>query len=136
MTNTHLLTASWDHYPSAAKAYLLALTQLIYEVASEQQFGEVAASLKWGQVSFTVKGGSSVRLDWTINAPEQVALYFICHTRLVDTFKQLYGEQLILQGNRAIILPLTQPIPINILRHSIKLTFSYQRIKHLPLLGC
>ena len=62
-------------------------------------------SLKWGQPSFTPQKanvGSSVRLAALPDG--RVGLYFICHTGLVNRFREIYPKGLEFDGNRAIIV--------------------------------
>ena len=50
-------------------------------------------------------------------------------------FRELYAEELEFQGNRAIILSLSQPLPEAVIKHCLELALTYQQRKHLPLLG-
>jgi hypothetical protein len=74
-------------------------------------------------------------MDWKVSKPTQYALYFHCQTRLVDTFKELYGQRFRYEGNRAIIFHQDDTVPVAELKHCITLTLTYHRRKHLPLLG-
>jgi hypothetical protein len=82
-----------------------------------------------------VKGGSTVRFDWKERTPQHYFIFFNCKTKLVDTFRELYSDDLEFEGNRAIVLTLSDPIPRAILQHCIELSLTYKSIKHLPLLG-
>lgn len=124
-----------DQYPEQAKGVLLKIRDLILEVAEQQKLGVVEETLKWGEPSYLVKGGSAVRFDWKAKTPQQYFLFFNCKTKLVDTFRELYSNDLEFQGNRAIVLNLNEPIPITIVQHCIELSLTYKSIKHLPLLG-
>ena len=79
---------------SAAEALFAQLRALIHETARETEgVGELAESVKWGEPSFAParpRIGSSVRL--TIRDGETVAMLFICHTHLVDDFRELYPD--------------------------------------------
>ncbi len=125
----------FDSYPKHAKAVLLQVRSLIQEIAQQQDLGVVEETLKWGEPSYRVKGGSAVRFDWKEKTPQQYFLFFNCKTKLVDTFRELYSDDLEFQGNRAIVLNLNEPIPITIVQHCIELSLKYKSIKGLPLLG-
>ncbi|KAF7764891.1 hypothetical protein PCIT_b0988 [Pseudoalteromonas citrea] len=125
----------FDEYPKEAKARLVALRHLILTVATSLELDEVEESLKWGEPSYSVKTGSPIRLDWKSKSPEHYYLFFNCKTKLVDTFRELHGDSLDFQGNRAIQLTLSNPLPELVLTHCIELALTYQQRKHLPLLG-
>ncbi|USD66421.1 DUF1801 domain-containing protein [Vibrio sp. SCSIO 43136] len=125
----------WSGYPQEAKNYLSTLRKLIHEVAHQLQLEAVEESLKWGEASYLAKTGSPIRIDWKLKTPAHCYLYFNCQTKLVDTFRELYGDLLVFQGNRAIVLPLSESLPEKQLRHCIELTLTYQQRKNLPLLG-
>ena len=125
----------FDTYPKSAQVALLEIRSLILDVAEQQKLGTVEETLKWGEPSYLVKGGSAVRFDWKEKTPQQYFLFFNCKTKLVDTFRELYSNDLGFQGNRAIVLNLNEPIPITIVQHCIELSLKYKSIKGLPLLG-
>ena len=90
-------------YPPAMRKKLGKIRQLILEVAKENDLEAIEETLKWGEPSYLVKGGSTVRFDWKPKKPGQYALYFNCNTRLVDTFREIYGDKFTFEGNRAIV---------------------------------
>ncbi|WOD07906.1 DUF1801 domain-containing protein [Marinomonas sp. GJ51-6] len=130
-----LVKDRFDEFPENARIRLEALRGLVFDIASELDLGEVEESLKWGEPSYRVKSGSPLRFDWKPNSPDHYYLFFHCQTKLVDTFRELYGEELEFQGNRAIILPLSKPLPEAIIKQCLELALTYQQRKHLPLLG-
>ncbi len=125
----------FEAYPENARIRLQQLRSLVLQIAFELGLGEVEESLKWGEPSYRVKTGSPVRLDWKQRSPNDYYLFFHCQTKLVDTFRELYGEKLEFQGNRAIVLSLSQPFPETIVKHCLELALTYQLRKHLALLG-
>ncbi|OOV88365.1 DUF1801 domain-containing protein [Oceanospirillum linum] len=124
-----------DQYPDQVRVRLLELRDLIIRTASKLEVGEVEQTLKWGEPSFHVKSGSPVRMDWKEKAPDQYYLFFNCKTRLIETFKELYRDSLVFEGNRAIVLPLSEPLPETAVKHCLQLALRYHSVKHLPLLG-
>jgi Domain of unknown function (DU1801) len=110
----------------ALAAQFAPLRQLIVETAAAlPQVGVLEESLKWGEPSYTPQKkntGSSVRI-----APRKdgrVALHFICHTGLLDEFRELYPH-LEFEGKRGIIVDLAKPLPTEELRHCIGLALTY-----------
>jgi len=124
-----------DLYPSKARERLNEIRNLIYKIAKEEQLGEITEDLKWGEPSYSVKKGSPIRMDWKSKQPNQVSLYFNCKTTLVETFKEIYRGSLQFEGNREIVLPISNSIPTNELKGCISKALRYHKIKHLPLLG-
>jgi hypothetical protein len=115
---------------------LIELRELIFQVASElDDVKELKETLKWGEPSYISKIGSTLRIDWKESNPNQFAMYFHCQTKLVDTFRELYREDLEFEGNRAIVFNLNAQLPKHILKHCISLCLRYHRVKHLPMLG-
>ncbi|UAA38273.1 DUF1801 domain-containing protein [Paraneptunicella aestuarii] len=129
------VAAKFDSYPDDVRPKLEYLRQLIFSVAQEIGADEVEESLKWGEPSYQVKGGSAVRFDWKAKSPDQYALYFNCQSSLVETFREIYGEQFQFQGNRALVLGINDTVLELPLKHCLKLAMTYHKIKHLPLLG-
>ncbi len=116
-----------DGFPETVRSNLAPLRQLILSVAmSNPAIGPLAESLKWGEPSYTPlkKGiGSSVRI-----APRKdgmVVLNFICHTGLVDRFREIYGDRLAFEGNRTIVIDPSRPLPEPELRHCIAMVLTY-----------
>ncbi len=116
---------------STLQAQLAPLRRLILDTAaSTQGVGEIAESIKWSEPSYTPvkKGvGSSVRL-----APRKdgkVSMHFICHTGLVDRFREQYPNELTFEGNRTIVIDTLNPPPLEALRHCISMALTYFQAK-------
>ena len=126
----------FDGYPEPMREKMLRLRQLVLDTASETEgVNALEETLKWGDPSYLTKGGSTLRIDWKEKAPDRYAMYFNCNTLLVATFKELYGDVLTFEGNRAIVFGETDELPVNELKRCISLTLTYHRVKRLPLLG-
>lgn len=127
---------AFNNYPKHMRQKLMLLRQLVLDTASECGVdGMLVETLKWGEPSYLVKSGSTIRMDWKSSMPNQYAMYFHCKTKLVDTFKELYGDILKVEGNRAIVFHQDDEIPIDEVKHCILLSLTYHDIKHLPMLG-
>jgi Domain of unknown function (DU1801) len=106
---------------------LAPLRQLVLSTAAQTQgIGDIAESLKWGEPSYTPqkKGiGSSVRL--ALRKDGNVSMHFICHTGLVDRFRELYADVLTFEGNRTIVINTNKPFAEQELRHCIAMALTY-----------
>lgn len=122
-------------YPASIAMRLHDVRNLIFEVANQDGITELEETLKWGEPSYISKSGSTIRFDYKDKAPEHFCIYFNCNTKLVETFKELYGDTFVYQGNRALVFSLAQTLPSKELSHCFSLALRYKKIKHLPLLG-
>lgn len=135
-TTNPQIAKKFASYPEHIQPKLHNLRQLILEVAEEDEdIDEIEETLKWNEPSYLAKGGSTVRFDWKPKTPDQYAIYFNCKTTLIETFKEIYPDVFVYEGNRAIVFQLNDEIPATELKHCIILAFKYHHIKHLPLLG-
>lgn len=129
------IQTKFESYPQEANSQLTNVRRLIFSVARDSGLSSVEETLKWSQVSYLVKGGSTIRIDWKPKEPDVIKIYFHCQTSLVETFKEIYGEQLRYEGKRAVIIPLKAKIEEGPLAHCIELALRYHSLKKLPLLG-
>ena len=126
----------FKNYPKHIHEKMMFLRQLVLDTASQSDgVGPLEETLKWGEPSYVTKSGSTIRMDWKSSTSDQYALYFHCKTKLVDTFKELYGDKLKLEGNRAIVFHQNDEILVDEVKHCIFLSLTYHSRKHLPLLG-
>ena len=126
----------FKNYPKYIHEKMMFLRQLVLDTASQSDgVGPLEETLKWGEPSYVTKSGSTIRMDWKSSTSDQYALYFHCKTKLVDTFKELYGDKLKLEGNRAIVFHQNDEILVDEVKHCIFLSLTYHSRKHLPLLG-
>ena len=131
------VAAVFDAYPPAVRKRLLAIRKLIFDTAAKTEgVGALEETLKWGQPSYltsATKSGSTIRIDGIKGDDAHCAVYFICHTNLVERFRELYGGKLRLEGNRGILVDVKQPLPADELRHCIALALTYQLEKRRKL---
>lgn len=125
-----------ENYPRTAQAKLNQLRKLIVATAEETEgVDKLVESTKWGEPSYLTKTGTTIRMDWKAKTPDTYYLYFICSTQLVNTFRIIFGDEMEFEGDRAIVLDLKEPMPSIALKRCITLALTYQKVKHLPLLG-
>jgi hypothetical protein len=125
----------FETYPENIQILLTSVRELILSVAAQDGVMGITENLKWGEPSYTSKIGSTIRLDWKAKYPDQYCIYFNCKTSLIETFKEVYGDTFIYEGNRAIIIKINQKVPFKELAHCISMSLRYKKIKHLVLLG-
>ncbi len=126
----------YANYPDIVRDKMQQLRELVIETAEETEgITNLEETLKWGEPSFVTKGGSTLRIDWKQKEPNQYAIYFQCTSRLVDTFRMVFGDTFQFEGERAIIFQLNQKIPIWELKECIKAALTYQNVKDLTTLG-
>ncbi|MDX7987277.1 DUF1801 domain-containing protein [Xenorhabdus sp. 12] len=117
----------FEHYPERYQKPLLAMRELIFEVASKTKgVGLITETLKWGQPSYLTletRSGTTIRLDRF--GDSHVALFFHCQTTLIDTFRTLFPE-LTYSKNRAIVLEPESDLPANELEMCIEMALSYK----------
>ena len=82
-----------------------------------------------------VKKGSTIRIDWNKKSPNQYAMYFKCMSKLVTTFKEVYGDIFNYENTRAIVFKLNEKILENELKECIEMALTYHSVKNLPRLG-
>jgi len=123
-------------YPKEIKPKMEALRKLVFETAEEiDSIEHLEETLKWGEPSYLVKKGSTLRMDWKAKAPHQYAMYFKCTSKLVITFKEIFGDTFRYEKNRAILFDLDSKVPKKELKECIRMTLLYHSLKDLELLG-
>lgn len=141
MTKLKLKTAPgvddvFANYPDHIREKLLNLRRLLLEAADESaEIESVEETLKWGEPSYLTKKGSTVRMDWKPKTPDQYALYFKCTSKLVSTFKMVFGDLFRYEGERAIIFKQDEKMPEAELKKCMAIALTYHKVKHLPYLG-
>ena len=123
----------FEDYPPAIRRKLLALRELIFEVAaSTDGVGKREETLKWGEPAYVTeqsKSGSTVRIAWKKSSPKNYAMYFHCQTNLVETFRRLFPSDFKFEGNRAIVFHEFDEAPTEALSSCIAAALTYHRDK-------
>lgn len=124
--------AAFDAFPQVARAPLLIVRDLILQrAASTDGVGELTETLKWGEPAYLTSetgAGTTIRLGWKCSRPDHYAIYLNCQTTLVDTCRTLFPE-LAYEGNRAIVLPVEDPVPEATLAQCIEMALTYHLVK-------
>lgn len=123
------VAAVFNSYPTALRSRLLHLREMILDVAAATEgVGPVEETLKWGEPSYLTsqsRSGSTIRIAPYRKLADKYAMYLNCKTTLLETFRELYGDELNLQGKRAIVFDIKEDIPTEPLRHCIALALTY-----------
>lgn len=119
--------ASWE---PAVRAELLRLRELILRTAEETPgVGAIEETLKWGQPSYltpVTRSGSTVRIaPISPDSDHDYALFFICSTNLVASFKDLFGDTFTYDRDRALLFSLDAPQPTEEVRACIAMALTY-----------
>lgn len=125
------VAATFDSYDPAIRAELLQLRQLVLDTAAETPgAGAVEETLRWGQPAYLTsesRSGSTIRLAPTAaGSPYDYAMYFICHTDLVDDFRRRFGDAFTYDGQRALLFSLGQERPADQLRECVASALTYR----------
>jgi hypothetical protein len=114
-------------FPDGLRETALSLVQLVKDTAAGLPVvGPLQDSLKWGEPSFAPKRknvGSSVRI--AARRDGKIAMNFICHTGLVDRFREIYAGRLEFEGNRTIVVDPSKPLPRAELQHCMGMALTY-----------
>ena len=123
------VSAAFEACPPAIRARLLTVRRLIFETAAATEgVGPLTETLRWGQPAYLTAAtgsGSTIRLGWPRAAPERCAVYFHCGTTLVATFRALFSNELAFEGNRAILLGASDPLPESPLAACLAIALTY-----------
>lgn len=126
----------FESYPEVAREKIRNLRDLVLDTANKTDgISSLEETLKWGEPSYVSDIGSTIRMSWKESDPNTYRLYFICSTKLVDTFKEIYGDTFTYESNRALVFQLNDELPAQEIKHCCSLALSYHTLKHLPLLG-
>ncbi len=124
------IAAKFNACPAAARRALMSIRGWVFELAGEiDGVGPVTESLKWGEPAWRPRSGSgtTIRADWKPDTPDQVMIFFDCKTDLIDRTRALLSPDIKTEGNRAIILPLDQPLPEHAIKTALGWALTYHR---------
>ena len=119
------MAAVFASYPPALRKKLAALRTLIFGVAAKTEgVGALDETLRWNEPAYLTrsKSGSMIRID---RHGDGYAMYFLCQTDLVPTFRRLYRDAFAFEGNRALVFGMEDKLPVAELRHCIALALTY-----------
>ena len=124
------VSRAFDTFPEGERDILLSLRELIFDVAAKTPgVGPLEETLKWGEPAYLTsqsKSGSTVRLGIRKGQEDEVAIFFICSTTLISEFREQFGDTLVFDGNRAIVLQTGARLPRKTLASCLARALTYK----------
>ena len=125
--------AAFQAFPPDVRHRLAGVRAMILAVAAgDPRIGTITETLKWGEPAYLTEAtgsGSTIRLGWPRKKPDRAAIYFICHTTLVDMFRERFGDMFEYETNRAVLLPLAGEVDRAPLEFMLSMALTYHRAK-------
>lgn len=116
-------------FPVEVRMYLSAVRTLIQETAQATPgVGPLSETLKWGEPSYltdATRAGTTVRLAWKQDKPRTAQLLVNCQTSLIEDWRNVFGDELVFSGNRAVLLDIDAPLPKDALASCISQALTY-----------
>jgi hypothetical protein len=127
------VAAAFATFPSPVRARLLEVRALILATAAETSgVGPLTETLKWGEPAYLTEAsgsGTTIRLGWPKSGGQTCAVFVNCRTTLVEHFRAHFGDVFAYQGNRAILLDASRPLPAGPLAICLAMALTYHRQK-------
>lgn len=129
----------FESYPANARQRLLEIRELIFKHASaDESIGELTETLKWGEPAYLTEqsgSGSTIRLGYKDKQPDKVAIYFNCQTTIVKHIQQRFDGLFECVDNRAVLIPLEDPLRRDALSDCIDISLKYHLNKKVKSTG-
>lgn len=98
---------AFDAMPDATRRRALGLRDRIGKVAAGLGIPTLKETLKWGEPAYLPgHRGTTVRIGWD-PATGNCKLLVHCGTSLVESWRGHFGDRLIFEGNRAVLIDVT-----------------------------
>lgn len=121
--------AVFDGLPPTMADRLVTLRALIFETAADNPaIGPLEETLKWGQPAYltpATKSGTTIRIDRHKKTGSAYAVYVHCQSNLIERCRQLYGDILTFEGNRAIVFDVESELPTEAVKHCLSMALTY-----------
>ncbi|MFG1304751.1 DUF1801 domain-containing protein [Xanthobacter autotrophicus] len=128
------VAAAFAVFPEPIRLRLLEARRLIFATAAGTAgVGPLTETLKWGEPAYLTEAtgsGSTIRLGRPKSPQGMGAVLFNCRTTLVGTFRDQFPETFTFQGNRAILIDPSAPLPAGPLAICLAMALTYHR--HRP----
>ncbi|MBN9304387.1 MAG: hypothetical protein BGO82_18595 [Devosia sp. 67-54] len=125
------VASAFAAFPEPVRAQLLEVRRLIFATAAETGGVEpLTETLKWGEPAYLTEAtgsGSTIRLGLPASTEGMGAVLFNCRTPLVETFRAQFAEAFVFQGNRALLLDPSAPLPTEQLSMCLAMALTYHR---------
>lgn len=121
--------AVFDAYPARLRGPLLKLREIILKTAAETPgVGKLTETLKWGEPAYLRAQpniGTTVRINAVKGSADRYAALFHCQTTLLPTFREMYPDAFVFEGNRALIFTAGKAVPVRPFKHCVALALTY-----------
>ena len=118
-----------EAWPLDAQAHLAEARQVILATAAAMpEVGPITETLKRGEPAWLTeasKSGTTIRAAWAPKRPEVFGIHLNCRTTLVARMRHLYPDAFTYDGTRALLKPLTDPLPTDPLDHVVRMALRY-----------
>ena len=126
------VAAVMDRASSPARERLYELRDLILDTSARLGVGPLEETLKWGEPAYLTsvsKTGSTIRLGWKSSRPDECFLFFNCQTSLVASFRERFADELVFEGDRAVVLLAADPMPVQVIEQCVEAALTYHSRK-------
>mgnify|MGYP003625927533 CR=1 FL=1 len=119
----------FNRLPDELASTLRDLRALILETAADNPaVGPLEEMLKWGEPAFlpsASRSGTTIRINVHKKSRTEYAFYVHCSTDLIERYRALYSDVLKFEGSRAVLFDLTEPLPVDAVKHCIAMALTY-----------
>ncbi len=119
--------AIFSAYADEIRFGLIQLRQLIFDVGARTDgVGPVLEALRWGQPAYLTaesKSGSTLRLG--LPKTGGFAIYAHCQTSIISEFQDLFPDDFVFEGNRAIHFTSGTGLPLDKLSMLVRRALTY-----------
>lgn len=122
-------------WPDTAQRHLLAIRDILFDVAAQSDVGALDESLKWGQPAWRPRAprtGSTLRFGWSAQNPAALMAFVNCRTDLAGQMSTRFPNAYDNDGRRSLAFDLATPLPDPAIRTLAHLTFTYLRPRTEP----
>ena len=121
------VAAAFGRFPAPARAGLLELRGLIFDVArATPEAGPISEALRWGQPAYLTEetgAGSTLRLG--VPKAGGFALFAHCQTDIIARFRDQFEDEFAYEGNRAVLFQSREAIKPVLIAGLIKHALTY-----------
>lgn len=116
-------------WPKDAQTHFHELREIVHDTATANPLvGPLHETLKWGEPSFLTdksRSGTTLRICWKAKTPDEIGLFVICRTDMLEQVRALFPDAFRYEGTRAAYLPLSQPIPVDAVSYLVSRAQTY-----------
>lgn len=127
------VAAAFAKFPSAAHDPAMDIRAMLLAVAGESaEIGPISETLKWGEPAYLTEAtgsGTTIRLAWKEKRPDRIGIYVHCQTNIIETLREMLPSETEFEGNRAMLLDIAKPLPVDAVRIALRMALTYHASK-------